>query len=439
MTFTTLALLVVGMLGRRGFAPALAFAAVTPTGAALVMGGLAVPTFYVVAMGATVALIARELMREPSDLGATQPTTPGLTALIALWVLGFLLTLVSPLLFDGMTVYSAPAIEQHLAAGVVTESNIAQILYLGLSVAVVAYLAKAPWAGPQTVGIALAGSVLLSLWAWSDQFGVPFPPLVFDNSPTFTYLEAFPGGAPRERGIFSEAAGLGSSCLAAMAYATSRIWSTRGVARWLNVGLLVISTFLGFVSTSTTFYIAAAALVGLGLVVPPLSAVVERRGLPVAAVLGVFGCVLIAVWAVPWIVTQLNLIVSDKVTSFSYEDRSGADDASTRIFFDTFGLGVGLGANRGSSFLFTQLSSLGVFGVFLLGLGIWQLVSKNWVHREVRPIIWTVAALLIFKVIAGPDLADTTGLLWLCFGVLAHAARARFTPSAARPAQEARA
>ena len=106
----------------------------------------------------------------------------------------------------------------------------------------------------------------------------------------------------------------------------------------------------------------------------------------------------------------------------SYSDRSAADRYSYHLAWDTLGIGVGVGSNRASSFAATLLSTVGIAGTLLLAVVIWVLVRDAWPVRTVRPVVWALGALLIAKVISGPDLNDTSGILWMSLGVLAHAA-----------------
>ena len=56
LTLATLAVVVYGVLNRHGYGRALALGGVTASGAAVVVGSVAVPTFYAVALGTVVAL-----------------------------------------------------------------------------------------------------------------------------------------------------------------------------------------------------------------------------------------------------------------------------------------------------------------------------------------------------------------------------------------------
>ena len=43
--------------------------------------------------------------------------------------------------------------------------------------------------------------------------------------------------------------------------------------------------------------------------------------------------------------------------------------------------------------------------------------------RTCRPVFWTLVTLLVAKLFAGPDLSDSSGILWLSLGLLSQAAQ----------------
>lgn len=423
----TLLVVGIGLVNRRGYARALALAGATPIGAAAIVGAVAVPTFYAVAAGAAIGLVLRLLQEARAPEGPTIPV-PASRSLVLLVVVGVLVTLVAPLLFNGLLVLS-PGGSSPLAAGVLTKSNLAQIVYLCLSVAVVFFLARARWAGPEIVGTAACLATLLSFWAWSGTaFGVPFPTGLFDNSPAFTFQDMLPGGAPRVRGIFSEPAGLANSSLVTIAYGAARLPSLAGPRRVGLAVVMVAAGYLGVISTSATFFVGGAALGVLAVLVATSNLLFGRGTLSRVAATSVCAAAIASVWLLPLVTNTLAQVISDKVVSSSYSDRSAADRYSYGLVWDTLGFGTGLGSNRASSFAATLLSTVGVMGTLLLVLAIWSLVRTAWPIASVRPVVWALAALLIAKLISGPDLADTSGILWMSLGVLAHAglkARAR--------------
>ncbi|GAB3196492.1 hypothetical protein GCM10027261_19330 [Geodermatophilus arenarius] len=422
LTVVTVAVVVYGVLNRRGYGRALALGGATPVGAAVVVGAVAVPTFYAVAIGALVGVGLRLLQGGGRD-GRDRVPVPGSRALVLLVVVGVLVTLVAPLLFDGLEVEGPSGLDEYLVAGVVTKSNIAQIVYLVLSVGVVAYLARSRWTGPQIVGTATCLATLLSFGAYlHTTAGLPFPEGFFDNSPNFAFIQTLPGGAPRVRGIFSEPSGLAASCLVTLAYCCSRLHQVMGIRRVGLVATAGIALYLGAISTSTSFLVAGMALLAVAACVATLSFVLRRGAVSRVAVTWLCAAALAALWVLPTVANFVGQQLADKVTSSSYAERSNADSESYRVLLDTFGLGTGLGSNRGSSFISTLLSTVGVVGALLFASAVVVLVRRSWPARHSRPAAWALITLLLCKVVSGPDLSDSGGVLWLSLGVLAHAA-----------------
>jgi hypothetical protein len=420
MTLITVAVVVFGVVNAKGYGRALALAGATPIAAAVVVGGVAVPTFYAVAIGAGIGLVLRLLVRSRSGLPRDGGPPPGLTPLGLLLAWAVFITLMAPVLFDGLSVLGTGAGGQ-LTGGVLSESNVAQIVYLFLSVCVVAFLAGARWAGVEIVGTAAGLATLLSFWSYLHAtFGLPYPEGVFDNSPTFVFIETEVGGAPRVRGIFSEPAGLAASSLVTIAYMTSRAARVTGWRRAGAVCVAGIAAYLGWVSTSATFVVAGVALAATAVLVGLVRLVRGRRRLSLVHV--VLGCLasVAALWLLPLLTGVVEDVISEKVGTSSYESRSSADARSFDLVLETYGLGVGLGANRPSSFLAGLLSTIGLVGAALLAVAVWTIVRRAFVIEHVRPAVWALVALLLSKAVSGPDLADPSGILWISLGVLSH-------------------
>jgi hypothetical protein len=423
LTLVTLLIIACGLLIRDGYGPALALGGVTASGAAVVVGGIAVPTFYAVAMGTIVILGLRQLGNGKTSTPTRRALPPAVSLLLFFLIWSVLVTLVAPVLFDGMTV-SVPVGPTRLTAAAFTSSNIAQVVYLVLGVSVVLLLARSARSGPEIIGLLAGLATLLSLWRYLHQLtGLPFPEGVLDNSPSFAYIETAPNNVERFRGIFSEPAGLAASCLVTIAYMLPRSLRVRG---WRRAGALLVAVaagYLGVISTSATFVVAGVAIAliaGLAFVAGFL-----LHHTPISAMASVVGCalvVVVVVWVLPIVADLVETTVNEKVSSTSFTDRSAANSTSLGLFLDTFGFGVGLGANRASSFVPSLLSTTGIIGTLLFVAAVATLIRRSAPVREYRPVVWALVALLVAKVIAGPDLSDTSGVLWVSLGLLSHAA-----------------
>jgi hypothetical protein len=421
LTLVSIAVIVAAALSRKYYWVALAVGGGTPIGATLLVAGNAVPTFYAAAIGAVVGLVIRVLRntRQPDPLPPAG--FDGALPLLLFTGWGIVITVVAPVLFFGTVVYLGPNPDSRATIpGTLTTSNVAQIAYLVLSVAVIFFLAGSRSLGPGVIGLAASLVTLLSFWRYLHQsVGLPFPDGLFDNNTTYAFIETLPGGAPRFRGILSEPAGLALSSLVTIAYSLSRAAQLRGARR---VGVLMVGAMaavMAAISTSTTFIVVAiilAVLAGLAL----LRRLSQESGRPqYLALFGVLAAMVAGVFALPLLIDLVSQVVTEKLGTSSYADRTLTDNRSYEIFVEKFGLGVGLGSNRSSSFTAFLLSTTGLIGAALF---VWTVVAivRPALHAPaVRPVIWALVAVLVSKVISAPDLADPSGILYLCLGVLA--------------------
>lgn len=428
LTLLTLVVIAYGVAGRRGYVRALALGGSTAAGAALVAGGTAVPTFYAVAMGAAVGVFLGTLRCGPLPATTRRRLPPGGAMLVVFFAWAVLVTVVAPFLFDGLPVLSADGSPRVLGAGTVTTSNLAQIVYLALGLCVFVVVARSPFSGPELIGLAAGLTTVLSAWRYLSDLGVPFPSGVFDNSPAFAYVETDVGGAERFRGILSEPAGLALSSLVTASYMFSRAVRVRGSHRVGVLSVAGLAVLLGAVSTSATFVVAGMVLLVIAGLWLGLGFVLRRSSF--SAVSSVLLCLVViaALWFLPLATAFVQTTIDDKVSSSSFEDRGSSDTGSYDIFFDTYGVGAGLGSTRGSSFVPSLLSTVGIPGTLLFGLVVVGLIVRAASVREYRPVVWALAALLVVKIISGPDLSDSSGILWLSLGLLARACDAPREP-----------
>ena len=424
LTLITVAVILYGTVGRGGYGRALAIGGSTAAGAAFVAGSIAVPTFFAIAIGAAVAVALRLLGRGPTAPPPRLHLPPGVSLLLLFLVWSASVTLLAPQLFDGQRVATPTGGDNaHLTAGIITSSNIAQTAYLALGICVVIFLARTRVAGPELIGLSVGLAILLSFWRYlSQQAGVPFPEGLFDNSPNFAYIETAAGGLKRFRGIFTEPSSLAASCLVALAYMSARVRFLRGPRRWGALAVAIMAGYMGSISTSTSFIVAAVVLVltaSLTFVVGFLS-----RRTSISAVVSIITCalVIVALWVVPIVADFVETTVNAKVGSSSFSERSDANSVSYDIFLDTFGFGVGLGGSRASSFLPGLLSTTGIIGTLLFAASVAAVIRRSSSQVEYRPVIWALVALLINKVVSGPDLSDFSGILWMSLGLLSRAA-----------------
>lgn len=72
----------------------------------------------------------------------------------------------------------------------------------------------------------------------------------------------------------------------------------------------------------------------------------------------------------------INMMVFEKSQSYSFEERSYWNAAGMQAFFDTYGLGVGFGGHRSSSYVVALLSNTGVVGTLLISIVVLQAIFR---------------------------------------------------------------
>lgn len=189
------------------------------------------------------------------------------------------------------------------------------------------------------------------------------------------------GGLQRITGPFSEASAFASFTLPVFAFHAS-LWlqGERGracgtVALWL---LLVI-----LMATSSTGYVALG-LYATGLVALRLPHVLAPSALRLwrsLAILGLLGLVVLAAAALfrqgaaDKLLHFFNTVLGQKLQSSSGMERMQWNLQGLRNLVDSYGLGVGLGSTRASSYLIMLLANLGVIGTLLYAAFVWQVFT----------------------------------------------------------------
>lgn len=403
-----------------------------PIGTALFVGGQSVTLFYLSALAILGAAALHLAVRRP---GLRNPLAvpekprrldqlPGATALAFFVGWAILVTAVAPTLFHGRPVLLARGgLDVQLVDPgrlTYTISNLAQVSYLVLNVAVIIFLARQR-DNHGLVGIALATLTLLSFWRLLSIYaGLPFPEGVFDNSQNVRYIESAPGGGQRFRGIVSEPSSLGEMSLATIAYFAACLPRRRGWSRVWPALFVVLAVVNGLVSTSATFVAAGVVVAAVAVLAGFVGFTLRHSILSPVFFIVICLAVIAAMLLAPLAAQLVRDVVDEKVASTSYESRSGVDVFSVRLAAETWGLGTGLGSNRASSGITTLLSCVGYPGTLALALFVVTMLVRTWRQLAVRPTAWVVITLLISKTIAGPTMLDP--LMTLCLGVLAAVA-----------------
>jgi hypothetical protein len=265
------------------------------------------------------------------------------------------------------------------------------------------------------------------------QFHAGFPRLLDYVRTAYALFDAYEAagtGLMRIHGTFSETAGFSGFSLPLFAFCFT-LWLNK-VRPWYSGALAFTLFALLLLSTSTTAY------VGLALYFSMLMFVLIHRGyvhgtVPRIGVL-VAGALLATVVLGSTFVLEtefarqlegyLQLVVFNKLSSDSGVERSFWNHTAWSNFVDTYGLGVGLGSVRASSYALVLLSNLGLVGtVFFLKFV--QNVFKDPTSAAEPPVLqqaFRQAVLACFAATLPSGTVFDLGVLFYSFAAAACAA-----------------
>ena len=408
---------------RRHFVWFLAAMIPFPQTAMFVVAGQGVSPFYAAAIVATALGVGSVVNRLVRDRLEFVPLRIGETALLAAFAAySTAITLLGPLLFEGIGVFSPRlGIGSQLANQTpltFTVSNLAQLAYLLLGVGVVVYVLSLEHLDVRLVEAGIWVGLLFTLVnAVVLAAGLSFPRELFDTLPTIYYQ-----GGSRLRGPFAEPSVLGAFLSASLAYLVNRSLSVRGPARAVACLGIAIAVYEFTESVSGTALVALSVVAGVALAAGLRKwavAGLRRVDTVVQALLLVVLAILLFPKPIEAVTSSL---VADKVVSDSYADRTDADGYALTLLRDSWGLGVGLGSNRPSSFGAMLLSCVGVVGTLLLVVLVVRSAFRTYRSKpEYRPTAWALMAVFVAMMVAKADLA--TPMLWMALAMCIRCCR----------------
>ena len=141
---------------------------------------------------------------------------------------------------------------------------------------------------------------------------------------------------------------------------------------FLSMALLTLLVL----STSSTAYVGGALLCLLLLISISKSALRDRLSKQDLVLLLLIAAGLVAVMAI-YLVDEkaldpfkhlMNTVVFNKAASASAQERAYWNYRSLQSFYDTGGLGIGLGSSRTSSWIVAVISQLGIIGSLMMAV-----------------------------------------------------------------------
>ena len=315
----------------------------------------------------------------PRILTAARPYEPGFHLVIFV-LIALLVTVLSPRLFgSAIEVFTMARGERLIGMTKLvplrpTTANVTQSLYLLQGVILFLVIAalgdtkskvKIVFGCIQAVTVVhLAVSILDAVENATD-----LDLLGWLRTANYAFLEdAVFGGLPRLVGGFPEASVFGYFSLALFGF-WFIYWRLGGKARYRRtymLGSLAATIF----STSSGAFAALGVFLAITLSIAAIDFL--RRKAPTPTIMLLLGvCVaapiliagfFIALQVSPGFYTYMDQLAFSKMASDSGVERTSWNQQAMQGFYDSYLLGVGLGSVRGSSFIVSLLSTVGIFG-----------------------------------------------------------------------------
>ena len=186
-------------------------------------------------------------------------------------------------------------------------------------------------------------------------------------------VEVQEGGFWRIVGGYPEASAYAMGTLYCLAFSLT-LWRFTGSP--LALALSLALTGLLILSTSTTAYVGGAVAglpLAIALVVGALRGRITARdlvlcGAILAAGIGIIAIFLVNERAFDPFVDLVNRMVLEKSSSSSGKERGYWNAKSLQAFVDSYGIGIGMGSSRSSSWIISVVAQLGLAGTSLIAV-----------------------------------------------------------------------
>ena len=259
-----------------------------------------------------------------------------------------------------------------------------------------------------------------------------FPPMLeYVRNASYAILHGEEiAGVARITGTFAESSAFSGFTLPLFAF-TATLW-LKNVSPRIAGALAVASLVLLLLSTSTTAYVGLLACVACLILPLVWNAVRSGRLLRAGVLLPAAGVITLAVCAVllfdPATVKAVtrffDLTLFNKLESTSGVERSAWNYQAWLNFTQTYGLGVGLGSARASSYPLVLLSNIGAIGGVLYLAFLARLRAPRNVHvvPELEAVIPAAARQAVLATMIAATISATVFDLGIAFYAFAAAA-----------------
>ena len=256
----------------------------------------------------------------------------------------------------------------------------------------------------------------------------------------FRAYEAHGTGLVRITGTFPEASAFALFTMPLFAF-TSTLWYL-GSDR-LKMGIYsTVSLLLLVLSTSTTAYVGLALYLG-GVGSFLLWQLYEKRRLPYLKVLSTLLATVLLLLLAAFVFDTpvarratkvLDVMVLSKLESDSGMERSLWNAQAWSNFLDTYGLGVGIGSARASSYLLVLLSNTGLIGTICFFGFLFRVLTMN--RKRTHGIVQLASRNAVFAAFISACLSAAVfdlGVVFFAFAAAATTASQAVTSSSAVP------
>lgn len=383
---------------------------------AVVIGGNGFSPFYFFALIATVMGLAGGKQNSGNSQAATRRIIVALAIYLPFTGLAF------PVIFAGMEVLlPREGLDVQIASpGALAPSitNISQTFLLFCGLGVLNFMLRMKTIDSRVIRLSFFFGLALNFWALLALRLSIWWPRDFLNFSTKAPIDAGQYlGIQRLSGTFPEPSYLAVYSLAALVYSAASVTFSSGE----NLRSRALHLINSFMSVA----LLIASLSGTAIMGTVLSLIVialfwqiwarknwKKTSTSMAILLS--ASIPTIAWTVLQNAASLQNLVESKVLSDSFATRTTADAISMKIFAETFGLGTGLGSSRSSSFLATQLSTIGIVGLGLILCLVLAALASSRTGPMGLSVSFVLLALVTSKSVSEPDLSQP--LLWFFIG-----------------------
>lgn len=345
---------------------------------------------------------------------------------------GLISAITLPFIFEGILVFSPRGgiDEQYVQQAELlwSISNLAQVVYLFLNIVnVIAFIQYVR--NKENKKLALNSFLITAYIAIffvlyhsiSKFMQIPFPIDFLYSNPFYAQgYEQTVGNLLRANGTFTEPS-LAGTYLVGIAYAFFAYSLNKTISQKLFIFSMAFFALL--VTTASTGYMTFLIMLCIYMVLQLLN--IYKLRFKINTILIYMSIFIFSLGIISIIIINFNLLpaieslTTSKGESDSFKHRLFSDIFALNIFIETYGLGVGLGSNRPSSYITSLLSNLGIIGAgisFYMMYVISKLAFTYRTYEEVKFFFFIFLSILISQILSIPDL--TTPMFWVALGYL---------------------